>query len=179
MNKALLFIAAMMCSLTAFTQDFTIDANTQKITYTEDVEIANTKGSDLFSRAETWAQSKGYVFPAQKVPTIVKCTGSFNTQYPSVKLGMQEAGKIVFDVTIKTKDGKYKYTLTNFRHEGIKGKTSAGALEQKEPACGRQQISSAGWGKIKSDAYEQIQKLIPELKNIMAGTAGGSTEEKW
>ena len=173
---------AMMLSVCAFAQEFPLDPTTQKITYSESVDQADTKSAVLYSRAEGWAKAKKFELPATKQPLVFKCKGILTTTYPSVKIGMQETGTIAFDLTILVKDGKYKYTITSVRHEGLKGRASGGPLETKECAAGRQAISNAGWLKIKGDAIDMIPKAIEEMKAALAGSkapASGDAAEKW
>jgi hypothetical protein len=182
MKTIFLGLFGIILSVCAFAQDLPIDATSKKITYSESVDVADVKSSVFYSRIEAWAKAKKYELPTTKQPMVFKCKGLITTTYPSVKIGMQETGTIAFDLTVLVKDGKYKYTITNVRHEGIKGRASGGPLETAECAAGRQAISNAGWLKIKADAADMIPKAIEEMKIAMTGSStpsSGNAAETW
>jgi hypothetical protein len=104
-----------------------IDSNTNLIEYTAVVEQDESSSDSLYIRAKNFAlknlseDSKGKgLFEIDKknqklVVDAVMTAYSYRNKYSKRKIGTYQ-----FKMTILFKEGRYKYTLTNFVHEGIK-----------------------------------------------------------
>lgn len=157
---------------------FPIDESTKKISFTEVVNVDKGEKAKLSSKAKQWAESRKYVIKSSSSESM-KAVGTINVSYPSVVKGKMEVGQVQFDILIQFKDGKYKYDFTNFVHVGLKGKSNGGPLELADAECGRAQIASGSWGKIKTDTYTEVQNLIPELKNNLTEIKAAETKDNW
>ncbi len=135
-----------------------------KYVYSEVVEVKNSTAKILTTRAMDFLTFKKV--EAKTVGNIISGIGTFNVTYPSVKKGF-DVGHVKFNIKIMVKDGKYKLDLTNFRHEGIHGKSSGGPLELEKAECGEAQIMATAWEKIKEQTQEQIKTYVKELKTKM------------
>lgn len=177
-----LFALLTISSLSwAQTSELPIDPESNKITYSEVVAITSKVDQNgVYDRALSWAMNNKYkVTKMDKANGIVGCEGSINVTYPGPRVGMNDNGFIKFDVTVSSKGGRYKYVMTNFRHEGHKGKGDGGALELAKAACGKYVLPDNGWNKIKKDAPALINKVITDLKVSIEpqGTAPAKKEE--
>ena len=97
---------------------------------------------------------------------VTSGTGVFNVSYPSVKKGT-DVGQVKFNFKVSVKDGKYKMDLTNFRHEGIHGKSSGGSIDLEKAECGEAQILHSAWVQIKEQTQDQMKSFVQELKKKM------------
>jgi hypothetical protein len=84
--------------------------------------------------------------------------------------GSMQAGYVNFMIKLQFKDGKYKYSFTDFIHEGNGGNVKdGGALSNIKPACGTFNMFEGYWRKIKayvdSDVIVFIDNLNRSMKN--------------
>lgn len=160
MKKYILFLTTLFTS-SLVSQNTTVT----KVGHSEIVEVSGATAQVLSSRATTYLKSKKV---ETKVAGIaISGTGSFTVSYPSVKKGMTESGYVKFNIKIMVKEGKYKIDLSEFRHEGIKGQSAGGSIDQEKPICGETQISNVAWLKIKEQNQEHLKNFIAELKSNM------------
>lgn len=155
MIKYILFLTAFL-PMFLFAQD----AGT-KIGHSEVIDVKGATAKTLTDRANTFLQIKK--FTPKTTGFIVSGTGVFNINYPSVKKGF-EVGQVKFNIKIMIKDGKYKLDLTNFKHEGIHGRSSGGSVDLEKPECGDTQITNEAWLKIKEETQVQLKAFVQELK---------------
>jgi len=95
---------------------------------------------------------KGNIAPIVKVPL----------------LGKIEYGYVHFTAKIQVKDGKYKYTLSEFNHEAHEPNMgSGGKLANKRPACGTFLMTEGQWRQIKAYTNERILAFIGQLEKAM------------
>lgn len=91
------------------------------------------------------------------------------------------AGAIMFSLQIYCKEGRFKYIITDLRHEKIRDKDAAscsvGALEKpKENMC----MWNKDWQSLKAHADEDMKKLILSLEQSMTKSSKGSlNNEDW
>lgn len=135
-----------------------------KLSHSEVVEVAGANAKTLTDRATTFMKLKK-IEPRTMANTI-SGIGTLTVAYTSVKKGA-ESGFIKFGIKMMIKDGKYKIDLTDFRHEGMQGKSAGGPLDLAKPECGPAQITDASWAKIKTDAPELMKAFVQELKTKM------------
>jgi hypothetical protein len=178
-----LFVYLISTSLSwAQDSELPVDPETQKITYTEVVQIdSKTSQGTVYDRALSWAMNNKYkITKMDKTNGVLGCEGSINITYPGPRVGMNDNGFIKFDVTITSKGGRYKYVMTNFRHEGHKGKGNGGALELAKAECGKYVLPDNGWLKIKKDTPALMNKVITDLKvSIEPQSTPSQQKEDW
>jgi len=132
-----------------------------KVGHSEVVEVKGAAASTLTSRANTFLTKKK--IEAKTAGTVISGTGTFIVAYPSIKFGTDK-GNVHFNLKLMVKDGKYKMDLTDFKHEGMHGKSSGGSIDLEKPECGEVQLSGAAWGQIKEQTLDQLQAFVMELK---------------
>jgi hypothetical protein len=178
----LTLFAFLFISFGASAQELPIDATTQKITYSEVVQTSATlKKSTIYDRALAWAMKNKYkITKMDKANHILGCEGSIVITYPGPRVGMNDTGFLKFDIIIDAKDGRYKYTYTNFRHEGHKGKGNGGVLELAKAECGKYVLPDNGWAKIKKDTPRITEDVITDMKvSIEPQAAPAPKKENW
>lgn len=187
MKARLILLSSMLLATAAgYAQKLPVDSETQKITYTEVVEIPGAKKDDLYSKAKAWfVTATGATKLALELEDketgklLGKVNNSVKVKNPP--MGMYEVGFVNYTISIIVKDDKYKYTFTDFNHEsgGMKDVTSSGPLENKKsgarPMTGGMPTGYQ-WGKIKEVTEETVLKQVETLKKAMAGNGKKETD---
>ncbi|MBC7920451.1 MAG: DUF4468 domain-containing protein [Ferruginibacter sp.] len=143
---------------------FPVEEGTRKITYTEVVTIDKVKKGELLKRAQSWAAGGQYAPAKQQVADQYQCRGQVKVSYPSITAGKTDKGLVTYSAAVYCKDGKYKYVLTDFSHQGLDGRGDGGALENSTPACGKFILSLASWNKIKEQTHAEAENAVASLK---------------
>ncbi len=143
-----------------------IDPTSNKINFNEVVKVnESTKANDIYDRAFAWVQSKKYkMISSDKASGTIVCEATAPVVYPGPRVGMNDKGIVKFIITISAKDGRYRYEMTNFKHEGAGGKGNGGNLELAKAECGKYVLPDAGWAKIKKDTPAIVKDIITDLK---------------
>jgi len=162
MIKYILFIVTLL-PLSLIAQN-----DAAKVAHSEVVEVAGASVKTLTDRANTFMSIKR--IEAKTTGNVISGIGSLLVSYPSIKFGTDQ-GYVKFNLKIIVKDGKYKIDLTDFRHEGMQGKSTGGSIDLEKPECGEVQITNAAWAKIKAQTQEQLQAFVQELKKKMGNAA--------
>lgn len=160
-------------------------AQSEKLTFTETIEINNTTKNELYSRARIWftdyfndAQEVIQVDDKEDGQIVGKALLSYNSK---IFIGSaQTSGTVTYIVKIFVKDNKYKYEITNFMHEGSSTRASgitAAAINFNfittdsdcpyEDIKGGQGWKNKVWNDIKATINLDIDLLIPSLKDAM------------
>jgi len=124
----------------------------------------------LFVNANEWvAQSfksaNDVIQMADKDAGIIIAKGFF-----SIPTTMICEGNVYFTVKIQAKDGKYKYTFSDYSHEASitsKGGTG-GSLENEKPDCGNLIMIKKGWLRVKENADNTTKEMILSLKESLS-----------
>lgn len=155
------------------------------LTYTEVVNVDSISKAELYSRARSWFneafKSSQNVLNIQDKETG-ELSGTGVMKYtPTVWRGnTQTIGIVRFNVTIKIKDGRYKYEFTNFTHEGSVSRNTYGKLPASSfglititDTCshsdfeGYQNWKNKVWVDIKNQINININPMIEALKKKM------------
>jgi hypothetical protein len=98
--------------------------NTNKITYEEVVDVPGKSADEIYRKIVNWFQAY-YKNPGEVIrenDSLKKSvTGKprFRIQNPADKEGTKsDAGLVQYTITIAAKDGRFKYTLTDFNWKG-------------------------------------------------------------
>jgi len=101
-----------------------VDSITNLISYIGVVEQEETGSDSLYFRAKRWAARKFIggkaIFDLDKKNQKVVMNGWMTANAYSNKYTKRNIGRIEFKMTVWIKEGRYKYQLSNFVHEGIK-----------------------------------------------------------
>lgn len=180
MKSVLLFLAMVpfLCKAQSDEKALPVDSATGKITYTEVVQVDSANADALFSRAKL-AISK--LFNSSSAVTDLsdqesKQIVAKGLVRPVVSDGMmkRDMGEVDFVCTIQCRDGRYKYTFTDFAQKSNAWPNTLGELEQKKVP----KITAATWQRIKDFTNDKIVKAISDLKKIMSNSAS-SNGDNW
>ena len=167
-----------------------IDANAQKtlpkdpngkITFTEVIQVKELSKDQLYSKANKWFsdnyKSSSAIELESEEAGKMESKGIFKVY--KIPGESDKAGGIYYKISVETRDGRYKYTITNFVHKDHAHNVgSGGKLEREEPLSGYAELPEEVWGSIKDQAYEQTTVLIESLKKGMQYVKVEETE-KW
>lgn len=185
MKKALLIIL-LNFSLFSFSQE-----TSKELIYTNVVKLDSiTKANELYSIAKSWfaekynsAQDVIQLDDKENGKIIGKGKFKYNSNVFSYSNGTK--GYISYTISIAVKDGRYKYEIKNFIHEGNSlnpgGAASLGLITADEECpC---TISTKGWRKkVWDDIKKQIEDCVsPIISSLNSYMEKGviKKEEKW
>lgn len=157
--------------------------------FTEVVAVEGAQSDELYFRAREWfskafkSSNKVLQMDSKERMTLVG-KGSIEVP-PGSSFGPKKdaAGFVHFTLAIYLKDGRYKYEITDARHEtSSRGVTSAGSL-YKSNADG----TSVWFGKLTDGAFEYIKEysaqrlagLVDSLKHDMAQKVAATKNNDW
>jgi hypothetical protein len=175
----LMFFASTLAM--AQTPELPINPDTKKIYYGGVEKTSDNINKDaIYDRAFSWAQNNKFrITQMDKANGVMTCEGAFPVTYPGPRVGMNDNGLVKFTVTVNAKDGRYKYEITNFKHEGAKGKGNGGPLESKSAECGKFVLPDGGWAKIKKDTANKMTDIINDLKASISPQGNAPAKEDW
>jgi hypothetical protein len=158
-------------SILLFSQDFPINEQ-GKIVYTEIVNIDSSLTQEqLYLNAREWFarsfRSANDVIQMDD-KDAGKLIGKGNFVIPG---GMYLAdGRVRFTISVFTKEGRYKYEITDFVHIANDNTYSGGNLENEKPDCGNFNMVKKGWLQVKEITQTKVNDIITDLKNSMNKT---------
>jgi len=171
MNKFFaLFLIIVSLNVKAQDSSLPIDETTKLISYTEVITVNDSASkNELFSRAKScfvhlFKNSKNVIQNEDKDSGII--IGKGNIKAYAKALGMtSDAGFVNFTITIACKDGRYKYTITDFVHEGTgSNMPSGGNLENESVRI----WTNKQWKSMKLQTDAEIKNLISLIKSEMS-----------
>jgi hypothetical protein len=134
--------------------------------------------SEVVKRAQNWYKTENKKFVKSNGANSgnnVTCTAAFPFKQKILNPENDVDGKILMDVIIEAKEGKYRYTIKNIRHKADKAGMSGGDVYLQVPECGSMKLNDRTWKHIRSDAFAHVQVLVDDLKESMIK---GETPEK-
>jgi len=139
--------------------------------YEEVINLDSTfKQSNLFYNANEWIaenfrSAKDVIQMSDKDAGIIIIKGSI----PLRVTAFLTDGSISFTLKIQVKNGKYKYTFSNYYHTSYKGdEYSGGSLDNEQQNCIGLYMMKKGWTQIKEQADEYTKLMINSLKQNMS-----------
>lgn len=151
---------------------------TQSFAWSEVVNCPGVSKEQLYHRAVEWYNA---TFNSMKaaIENADKESGTFYAHgIIPLHYGRKGEHNISFSVNISVKDGKYKYTLSNFvdnaelhKYKSRIVDVQLGDLQNGVPNGGYRQLSKGWWIRIRNDAHSRVPELITKLKSTMASKA--------
>jgi hypothetical protein len=142
-----------------------VDPDTRLITYKEVVHIDGTK-TELFNRAIAWI-NKEYKNPVDVTKVRNPESGLIEILH-RIEISSKEpggvkkpAGLVDYTLRIELKEGRYRYTITNFTHKEASRFPIEKWMDKKDPSY------NALSGQFMVQINDFIQKLIGSLKEGM------------
>ncbi len=181
MKSIHLIILFCICTLSAFCQTMPIDATTGLITYTGIVNCDSSNQKDIYYAAQLWALNAfGTGKPVAQFNNTEKSTVVFKPGIPVHTEGGVLAGNVFYTFTIECKDGKYRYTLTDFKHQMIPetNNCDGGNLENETYTCPQLIMNKKSfWAGIKIQTNDNVAALIANMKAGIANTLHGKKSD--
>ena len=149
------------------------------LSFTEVVPVERTPAKELYLRAVSWlahsvvdAESVLEVQDRESGTLISKVAIPYE---PNVAASENVRGFITFTVTIMVKDGRYKYTISDFTHHGSPSATedaiNFGPLTTAEEYP---EISTKIWKHLKTVSASRASDLIRSMKTAMSAPVPGA-----
>jgi hypothetical protein len=170
-----ILIVLMLCaiSLCGFCQTMPIDKATGLITYSDIVSCDTAPRKDIYNAVKLWALNAfGTGKPVAQVNNAESATIVLKPGLKVYAENTQAAGFVYYTLTIECKDGKYKYTFTDFKHQKIQDTNlcDGGPLENVNYICPSLIMNKKDlWADIKHQVNDTVLALIADMnKNISA-----------
>jgi hypothetical protein len=167
--KAKTLLLATFLPVISWAQKINVD--TISWNYTGVVQVDSASANTLQSRAKLFVAESfksGKDVTQLDDPGVIVVKGNIAPIVKVPLLGKIEYGYVHFTAKIQVKDGKYKYTLTEFNHEAHEPNTgSGGNLTNRKPACGTFLMTEGQWRQIKAYTNERVLALIVQLEHAM------------
>ncbi len=165
-----------------------MDNTTGRITFTEVVKVDSTTSKEqLYSRAREWF-AKSYNSSKDVIQMDDKTSGKivgkaiFKTYLESI-IGPYTSGNIGYTISVIVKDGRYKYEITDFDHQGLSEYSSFthSTFTRIEPGpierfLGDTEKAKDQWVKQIND---NIKPLIESLKMAMIIPSLIKSKDDW
>jgi hypothetical protein len=141
-----------------------VDPDTKLITYKEVVTVPGNPG-ELFNRAIEWI-NKQYKNPADATKVRNPQTGLIEIIH-RIELTkddngvMRPAGIVDYSMKLEMKEGRYRYTITNFNYKDVSRKPIEYWMDKKDKAY------TPVWDNYLKQVDDATRKLIESLKTGM------------
>jgi len=163
-------------STTLYSQIVPLDEKTKLITYQEVVEVAGTK-RELFNRAIDWVNHY-YTNPVSVTKVrdfetgVIKGNHQFRITFNDDEGFDKNAGTIIYSFIIELKDGRYRYTVTDFVLKKASRFPVENWLEKSDPSYNPQ------WDYYIQQVDDFAKELVTSLKEKMFPGIQ-ETEDNW
>lgn len=160
--------ALMLSGLNVSAQEIKIkmpvDPETKLITYKEVVTVAGTP-AELFNRAIEWI-NKQYKNPADATKVRDQASGVIEIVH-RIEISRTEqgatlvAGRVDYSMKLEMKDGRFRYTITNFNMKDISRQPLERYMDKNDKAY------IPAWDDYLKQVDDFTRKMIESLKNGM------------
>jgi len=161
----------------------------KKKKHVEHVEAAPDTGnsmipapsSEIVKRAQNWYKTKAPKYKkinGTNAGSNVNCAVTFVYKQKILNPENEVDGMITMDVVIEAKEGKYRYTVKNIKHQATKAGMSGGDIFLNVPECGSMKITDQTWKQIRSAARGNIAVVVDDLKAKMKED-GDKKKDDW
>lgn len=195
-----MLVAAALCALTLAqatpppstatpAPEQSAQAAPEPVAFSEVVPVEGASAADLYNRAKLWfakafVDSNRVLQVQDKEAGTLVGKGAFQYE-PNVLMNSSVIrGTVRYSVTVMVKDGRYKYVITDFVHEGTEkmGFNATFGLVTTAPHPPDVSGTSKGvrekvWKHLKDVAEEQAKSLSKSLKEAMAKP--GAKDDAW
>lgn len=194
MKRALFLFLGSLLALGSFAGE--------PLTFTEVVQVEGASKDELFNRAQAWFATafkcgKCSVQTQDKEGGQIIGNGAFQYESATFMASAPINGWVRYVVKIFVKDGRYKYEISSFVHEGSSSNQAAnvhtGAMpysgvnfglvttDEEAPECAKTMQTSKGiraknWAKLKTEAEREAKSLVATMTEAMKRPASGSQD---
>lgn len=173
MKKLLFCLFAIILILKGYSQSDSIPKNSEgNYEYSEVVSVDSTSAQKLYSNAKIFvvtAFKSGKAVTQMNDDASKTVAGNGTDQIVTKGLVGSAVDKfILFRILIQCKDGRYRYTITNFKINFTNGVESVTYPLEREKAYNRKILTKKQTAEVYSKLNSDMQLLIEKLKNTMA-----------
>jgi hypothetical protein len=125
---------------------------------------------ELKKRGTAWMAKKNKHFKkldATGGGDFVECTVSWMYHTKALNPQAPVDGTITMTLIIDCREGKYRYTISNIKHNATNVNFSGGDCYEEIPACGTMKLPTPEWKKIRSFAMQKANQIAFNLKEFM------------
>lgn len=155
--------------------------------YTEVVPVEGAPAAELYNRAMAWfvssfVDSKQVLEVQNREEGLLIGKGTIGFEPPSILSSNNIRGAITFTVSIMVKDGRYKYALTDFRHNGTRtsnwvamdfGVITTSPVAPPVPDTTKG-MREKDWKAMQQIATRHAKQLVVTLREAMTKPVGGA-----
>jgi hypothetical protein len=175
-NVLVLSVLLLSVSLGAHAQNLPTDPETKKITFQETVESDTLTKDVLYERSMQWIKNY-YKSDRFDMNDVVK-SRVMKESYFVIKLTYDYKYKsdnnITYMMTIESKEGKYRYTLTDFRFYNVK----SGPKTQLTLEASYAKMNTQNKGETVTQVNKEVSLIIEDLKKFMS-TGQIKNQDDW
>lgn len=138
--------------------------------------------SALMKRAVGWIKAESDRYRktgGTTTGTKAECVASFPVKPKELNPEVDFTGKITMKVVIECKDSRYRYTVSDIRHESKSGRTTAGSIDNVVPECGSVAMHDQVWKKLKGEALRSAALVVSDLKRGMSEDPQEKNDDEW
>ena len=189
MKTNLLTLLFLISSISIFSQEKSDELEYKNVVNLDSITKQNHNANEIYSLVKSWfaekynnAKNVIQLDDKENGKIIGKGVFEYNSNVNSFSNGTK--GYISYTIVINVKDGKYKYSISDFVHQGnssnVGGEASFGVITtDEEPSV---KISTKGWRiKVWNDIKKQIEDnsnaIISSLNNYILKSS--KKDEKW
>ncbi|MDB5258337.1 MAG: hypothetical protein JWM14_3032 [Chitinophagaceae bacterium] len=162
----LVVVMASFFAITAQAQNLPIDGETKKVLYQETVEIDSLTKDVLAERAKVWMTQ---FYKSDKLDmNDVANSRIMKEGYFIIKLTYdykyKSENNVSYMITIASKEGKYRYSITDFKFYNVKsGPKTVVSLETAYA-----KMNTQNKGEANAQIPKEIATLVEDLKKFMS-----------
>lgn len=175
-NLFSLLTLLLFTSTLSIGQTLSTDPETKKVSFQETVPIDSIEKGDLYERAVEWMTAfyKTNKFDVNdKANLKLANEGYFSVVY-TYDFKYKSDNTITYNISINLKDGKYRYTITDFKIYDVKlGPKTAQTMEAYYA-----KMKTASKGEFTTKFNKEVNSIIEDLKKYMI-TGKGEDKEDW
>jgi hypothetical protein len=157
---------------------FNIDGSTNLISYTDVPEVAGASSGELYDRAMGWIKGyyKNYAEKLRKYDREsgeIEVFGRFPI-YAYDKKGVKTTssqGLVQYTLTIRFRDGRYKYEITKLNHKSV-------SYQPLEKWLDREDTNAENHAYYLADVDAELKSLIESMTNAIA-SSGEQKKDDW
>jgi hypothetical protein len=181
MNKSLILFLVFIFQCFLINAQSILPKNSDGvIEYSEVVYLDSSASKEaIFSAARSWFSATfkdGSEVLQIQDKEAGELVGKGNFSIPSSRFGYTAIGVgiVWFNVSIYSKNGRYKYSITNFIHEGgLNQIRDCGSLDNNKPS----QCSNSIFQEVKEKTHKKTLSLINDLKNYIESNVSKSQND--
>jgi hypothetical protein len=183
MKKFLSVFALSLFSIASFAQTkggaLPLDSATHLITYEEVVQMPNVSAEIIHNKVLAWFRqyfkNSGQVIRQNDLMQhVVMGKPRFKIYNPADKEGLKtDAGLVQYTITVSSRDGRFKYELTDFNWKQV----------SYYPAERWMDTKAATYTKVYADYLKQVEEysraVIADLKNTVTSDKPAKDKDNW